>query len=193
MRILTIKKKSKTVLFGFLIVTVILGGLFYIQRQHSTETGIKIPLPPGASTAILSLTGVHQTATKNGVLEWELKAETAELESKSGRMVLKAPKVLFYLADGGQVHLTAEQGVLDTKSNDIQVQGNVRVVEDRYTLLTEQLDYKHAKRILRSDKPVHIFNQSADLKAAGMIYDLNTNQARFAGRVKGSLNEQLSL
>jgi LPS export ABC transporter protein LptC len=193
MSTLTTRKKLKVALFGFLVVTLILGGMVFMQRHYTTETGIKVPLPQSATKAILALTGVHQTATRNGTVEWELTAESAELESKSGRMTLNAPQVIFFLEDGRQVRLTAEHGVLDTQSNDMHVEGNVRVVEDRYTLLTEHLNYRHAERILSSEKPVHIFSQSADLRATGMTYDLNTNQARFAGRVNGSLSEQLPL
>ena len=190
---LTTQKKFKFALLGFLGLTLIIVAVVFIQWQRLPGTGITIPLPPNATKALLALTGVHQTATKNGVVQWELDAESAELESHSGRMFLKAPEVNFFLEDGGQIRLTAERGVLDTKSNDMQVQGNVRVVEDRYTLLTDQLNYNHTERILSSEKPVHVFGQMADLKAASMTFDLNTSQARFEGRVKGILNEHLAL
>ncbi len=187
------RKKFKLALLGFLALTLIIAGVVLFQKQRSSQTGITVPVPPSAAKALLALTGVRQTATKNGVLQWELDAETAELESRSGRMVLKAPQVDFFMEDGTRIHLTAEQGVLDTNSNDMQVQGNVRVSEDRYTMVAERLDYNHAARILSSDKPVHIFGRSADLTAERMTYDLNTSQARFEGSVRGILDEHFTL
>ena len=92
--------------------------------------------------------------------------------------------------DWGKVYLTASQGILFTRNNNIQVQGNVRVVNDRYTLVAETLDYEHAQRRLSTDRPVTITGQAFVLSSSSMIYDLNTNQAQLDGNVKGIVHEK---
>jgi LPS export ABC transporter protein LptC len=161
---------------------------FYQQRRESSPASI--PIPVSSAKALISLSNVHQTATKEGAVQWELDAKSAELEAKTGRMVLKRPKVEFYLDDGGKVYLTARWGILFTRNNNIKVRGNVRVVNDRYTLVAETLNYEHAKRRLRTDRPVTIKGQTFDLSSASMIYDLNTNQAQLDGDVKGIVYEK---
>jgi LPS export ABC transporter protein LptC len=161
---------------------------FYQQRQGSGA--VSIPLPASSTKALIALSKVHQIATKDGVVQWELDAESAELEAKTGRMVLISPKVQFFLDDGGNVTLTAQQGILFTDNNNINVRGNVKVVNDRYTLVAETLDYDHAQRRLYTDKPVTITGRAFDLSSAGLTYDLNTNQAQLDGDVKGIVHEE---
>jgi LPS export ABC transporter protein LptC len=162
--------------------------IFYQFRQD--RAAARIPLPSKAATqAIMALSQVHQTATKDGTVQWELDATTAELETGTGKMVLKSPKVIFFLDDGTQVNLTAKEGTLHTSSNNIEVRGNVLVRNDRYILTTQVLAYEHDQRVLHADVPVQIVGQDLELKAATMHYDLNANQTRFKGPVEGILFE----
>lgn len=161
---------------------------FYQQRRDASA--VSIPMPTSSTKALIALSKVHQTATKDGAVQWELDAKSAELEAETGRMVLKAPKVQFYLDDGGKVHLTARWGILFTRNNNIKVRGNVRVVNDRYTLVAETLIYEHAQRRLYTNRPVTITSQAFDLSSTGMTYDLNTNQAQLDGDVKGIVHEK---
>lgn len=171
---------------GVSIIAVIWA--FYQFRQD--RAAVRIPLPPKAATqAIMALSQVHQTATKDGAVQWELDATTAELETGTGKMILQSPKVTFFLDDGTRVKLTAKEGTLHTSSNDIEVRGNVLVRNDRYTLITEVLAYEHEQRVLHADAPVQIIGQDIELKAATMRYDLNANQTRFQGQVEGILFE----
>jgi LPS export ABC transporter protein LptC len=175
---------------GALVVVCItaIAWIFYQQRQGMSS--VKIPLPASGAKALIALSNVHQTATKDGAVQWKLDAKSAELEADTGRMVLEAPEVEFHLDDGTTVHLTAHKGILFTRNNNIQVQGNVHVINDRYTLVTEMLSYEHAQRLLRTDKPVKITSQAFGLSSAKMTYDLNTNQAQLDGDVNGVIYER---
>jgi LPS export ABC transporter protein LptC len=175
---------------GGSVIAVI--GVFYQFRQNSA--GTKIPLPPQTATkAIMALSQVHQTATKDGTVQWELDATAAELEAGTGKMVLQSPTVVFFLDDGTRVNLTAREGILYTRNNNIEVRGNVLVKNDRYTLMTEVLAYEHDDRLLQADAPVQIIGKDIELQPATMRYDLNTNQARFHGQVEGTLFEKPAL
>lgn len=161
---------------------------YYLQQQGPITASI--PLPTSSSKALMALSWVHQTATKDGKVQWELDAKSAELEAKSGRMVMKNPKVEFHLDDGGKVILTARRGILFTHNNDMKVRGNVRVVNDRYILVAETLDYDHKQRRLHTNKPATITGRAFDLSSSRMTYDLNTNRAQFDGDVQGIIHEK---
>ena len=161
---------------------------FFIQfRQHHDP--LQIPLPKGTANALMALSQVRQTATKDGVVQWKLEAASAELEAGTGNMVLQAPQIDFFLEKGGQVHMTAQKGILNTHSNNMEVQGHVLLRNGRYTLSTEELDYQHAQRIITARTPVQINGLTIQLHAATMTYDLNTSQAHFSGPVEGILHE----
>ena len=166
--------------------------MFYQYRQ--TREGVKIPLPAEKVTeAIMALSKVHQTATQDGHTQWELNADAAELEAGTGKMILQALNVNFFLEDGTRIEMTAQQGILYTKTNDMEIHGKVHIRNDRYTLTTESLTYEHDHRVLLADSAVHITSEAIELKAARMRYDLNTNQTQFDGQVEGILYENPAL
>ena len=55
------------------------------------------------------------------------------------------------------------------------------------------MNYTHDNRILYADSPVTITGDAMRLHAADMTYDLNTNQAQFSGRVKGTVRDDFAL
>jgi LPS export ABC transporter protein LptC len=183
-------KKIKWALTAALGLSIIAVVWIFCQFRQG-QSSLQIPLSPEQATkAIMALSRVHQTATKDGIVQWELDADTARLEADTGKMVLQSPQVDFFLDDGTRVHLTAQEGVLYTRNNNMEVRGNVQLHNDRYSLKTEVLAYEHDHRVMRTDAPVHITGQAIELKAATMHYDLKTNQALFSGPVEGLLYEK---
>lgn len=164
--------------------------LLFLSRSRRLDP---VPIPDIATKAVMTLAKLHQTATKDGKVQWELDAASAEMEADTGRMRLTAPEIEFTTDDGTKVRLTADQGLLDTRSNDMQVTGNVCLRDGRYTLVTEALIYQHEQRLLRSDVPVRITHTAFDLRANKMTYNLDENLARFDGQVEGTFNEDLAL
>jgi LPS export ABC transporter protein LptC len=161
---------------------------YFIQfRQHHDP--LQLPLPKATANALMALSQVRQTATKDGVVQLKLEAVSAELEAGTGHMLLQAPKIDFFLEKGGQVHMTAQKGILNTRNNNMEVHGHVLLRNGQYTLATEELDYQHEQRIITARTPVQINGRAIQLHAATMTYDLNTNQTRFSGPVEGILHE----
>lgn len=184
-------KMIKRLLTATVVVSVGLVVWIFVQfrQQHVPPT---MPLPEKASASKMTLSKVHHTATKDGAIQWKLEASSAELEANSDIMVLQNPLIDFYLEDGSRVNLQASKGKLNTKNNDLEVNGNVSVVDEHYTFKTEALAYQHQKRLLQADTPIDIIAHSFNLKAATMIYDLNAKQATFDGDIRGTIHEKPS-
>jgi LPS export ABC transporter protein LptC len=183
------RRKAKVKLALTLMLGVSLGAVFwyfFLFRQAP------VPATPAAKTtskAVMALSRVRQTATRDGVVQWKLEAVSAEMEADTGRMVLKSPQVEFFMEDGGKVHLTALKGILYTRDNNMEVQGNVHLRSDRYTLETEALTYDNKRHLITTTQEVRISGKTIRLHASAMTYDLKANQARFEGPVKGILHE----
>jgi LPS export ABC transporter protein LptC len=183
--------KLKQLLTAVVVVSVgLVVWIFFQFRQQ--QSSLTLPVPENATQAIMALSRVHHTATKDGAVQWKLEANSAELESDSGKMILNNPLIDFFLEDGGRVNLRALKGILNTRNNDIKVEGHVIVVNGRYTLKTDTLAYQHQQRLMQADTPVQIIGQTFNLKAATMIYDLDANQVTFNGDVKGTIHEKPS-
>lgn len=179
-------------LFKYLIIGVLLALAITVAMRSELlrkQRGTPLPSPKEIATdALMTLIGVHQTATKEGKVQWELDADSARLETENGRMILTGPKVDFLMEDGSKVHLTALKGVLDTRTNDMAARGQVHVRNEHYELETEHLKYEHQARVLNSKSPVRITGPAFDLRADRMTYNLEESRAYFDGRVEGNLN-----
>ncbi len=186
--------RKRTLKFAFTTVAIVgLALLVIVFLRFRRHQGGALTMPAPAVKALMTLAKVHQVATKDGRVQWELDAASAQLETDGGRMILASPKVQFHLEDGTTVHLTAEQGILYTRTNDMEVTGNVRLSNDRYTLMAQALIYRHGERLLLSDSPVEIKSATMDLRAEHMKYRLDDHQAQFDGHVKGTLDDRLDL
>ena len=164
------KRKVKIKLALTLVLGISLGAVFwyfFLFRQAAVPA---VPLPESAAKAVMALSDVRQTATKDGIVQWKLEAVSAEMEADTGRMVLKSPRVQFFMEDGGQVHLTARTGILYTRDNNMEVQGNVHLQSDRYTLVTEALTYDNERHLIVTTKEVQISGKTIALHAAAMTY-----------------------
>ena len=185
-------KKLKLFLLSVILITlgVILSIFVGQRRAYDNENHIVSEVQ---SKANISIGKVHQTATRNGITEWNLDAASVEYINKSNKAIFQDLSVTFYLKDKTKVYLTANQGILETDSNDIEVLGNVVVKNEFYSLKTENLHYKHNSRIIFSKVPVKISGNSLDFAADSMSLNLITNITLLQGRVKGTLNEKITL
>ncbi|MBI5064426.1 MAG: LPS export ABC transporter periplasmic protein LptC [Desulfatitalea sp.] len=181
------KHLIKYLLIGVLLVIVTTVAVRFVhfrqQQGHPLPTADQI-----ATDALMTLVNIHQTATKEGKVQWELDADSAQLEAENGRMILTGPRVDFITRDGGKVRLTARKGVLHTRSSDMAARGQVRLRNDQYELESESLKYQHKERLLSSQTQVRIIGPAFDLRADRMTYNLEENRAYFEGRVEGNLN-----
>jgi LPS export ABC transporter protein LptC len=144
-------------------------------------------IPKRAANAILASTRVHHTATRNGRIQWELEADSAQMKDKAKEVLLQSPDVVFFSDDGRKFNLTATRGRLNTKTNNLVVGGAVHLFNRHYDMHTEKLIYLHGKRLLESRGAVKIFSDSVQLQANAMTYEIDTEQAHFTGQVEGTI------
>lgn len=138
--------------------------------------------------ATLSINNLHQTASRNGVREWTLDARSAHLIQSENRSILEDLSVVFFLENQEKVTLTAQQGVLQTDTNDFQVNGQVVVKGSEYKMETSELRYRHDSRVIFTSVPADITGKSLKFTADKISFDLNSYKARLEGNVKGTIH-----
>ena len=186
------QKKLKFFLISLIFLTFGVILLVFLQYRLVLEKNDS-PISIGLSKANISIGKAHQTATRNGIKEWSLDAASAEYMDKNSQAIFKDLSMTFYLKDETKVYITANQGVLKTDSNDMEIYGNVVVRNKNYKLRCENLYYKHDQRIIFSKVPVNITGNSFELAADSMSLNLNTDKALFEGKVKGTFSDQFTL
>lgn len=142
--------------------------------------------------ANLSLGKIRQTATRDGRKEWSLEADSAHYMENENKAVLKNLLITYFLEDNSEVYLNAEQGILNTDTNDIEFSGNVVVRNEEYRLTTEKLGYEHKRRFIFINTPVHIAGDAADVTSNSATYDLKANKIVLTGNVKTAISRNFA-
>ncbi len=185
-------KMLKLFLLAFIVIALIVVITVFINYRRILENPEKLisSLPADAD---LSIGKIHQTSTKNGVKEFTLDAASAYYTASKKKVVLNDLSVTFFLKNKQEVYLTANKGILETDSKDIEVTGNVIVKNENSRLFTEKIHYKHGLRLLLSKVPVKIVGNLFQLTADRMSLDLNTNKTVFEGRVESAFSENFTI
>lgn len=186
------QKKLKFFLIFLIFLTFGVILMVFLQYRQFLEK-IDPPVSISQNQANISIGKAHQTATRNGRREWSLDAASADYVDKNSRAIFKDLSLTFYLKDETKVYVTANQGILKTDSNDMEIYGNVVVKNKDYKLRCENLYYNHHRRILFSKVPVNITGDSFELDADSMSLNLKDNKASFEGKVKGTFSEHFTL
>jgi len=169
-----------------IILAVFVTHRHFIEKKGDVVSDIR-------SEANISIGKAHQTAIKNGIKEWNLEASSVNYMGDKNQAIFQDLFITFYLKDKSQVYLTANKGILNIDSNDMEIFGNVVVKSATYRLKTENLFYRHNRRIIFSKVPVTVTGAVFDLAADSMSLNLNTNKTMFEGKVKGTLREVIKL
>lgn len=188
-------KKSKSVKIILLaVVSLIVGVIIFAymgyRRIVSAPELIISTIQEGAD---MSIGRIHQTSTRDGKKEWSLEANSAQYSQSKKQVILENLAVTFFLEDNSEVYLTANHGLLNTASNDIEVSGNVVVKKDQYTLKTENLSYTNNRRLILAKSAVTISGDSHEISADTATFDLNTKEIILEGDVEGAIAEDITL
>jgi LPS export ABC transporter protein LptC len=185
-------RKLKIFLLAVILIGVgIITAVYLINRTGSG--GNDRPTVSLSGQASMAIGKIYQTATRDGIQEWNLEAQSAEFFKEKKEAHLKQLSVTFFMKDQRKVYLTADRGILNTDTNDIAVAGHVIVKDDALRLETEKLNYDHQRRIIAAPVPVKITGDGLNLAAQSMVLDLNTSRARLDGNVEGTYSEKIAL
>ena len=182
------KHKKLSILFLAIILVTIgtIAAVFVGYKQVVTAPEqLLSSIKEGAN---LSLGKIRQTATRDGKKEWSLEAGSAHYIENDKKAVLKNLFITYFLKDNREVYLEAEEGILQTDTNDIEFSGNVVIKNDEYQLRTRRLSYEHERRVIFSKDPVQISGEDVELSAKSIEYDLNLDTIILAGKVEAAIS-----
>ena len=173
-----------------LVAIGIIGAVFIGYR--SVATAPEQLLSSIKDGADLSLGKIRQTATRDGKKEWSLEAGSAHYIENDKKAVLKDLLITYFLKDNSEVYLQAEEGILQTDTNDIEFSGHVVIRNEDYQLRTNRLSYEHERRVIFSNEPVQVSGKSVKLSAQSLKYDLNLNKIVLTGNVEADISRDFA-
>jgi LPS export ABC transporter protein LptC len=143
-------------------------------------------IPEKSNEADIQLQKIHYTSTNDkGVKEWELKALSANYFQDKDLIEFEDVKVIYYSEKGKVFTLRGDNGLLNIKTKDIQLSGNViGTSNDGYRFRTESLVYKADKHQAKTDDKVFLEGPYFDLEGWGMIMDVEKEKVSLLNDVR---------
>ena len=186
-------KIKKLSIILLLVILIAIGTVVAVFIGYQTVSNApEMLLSSIKDGANLSLGKIRQTATRDGKKEWSLEAGSAHYMEDEKKAVLKDLFITYFLEDNREVYLNADQGILNTGTNDIEFSGNVVIRNEEYRLTTEQLSYEHKRRFIYTDNPVNISGDGAELSANSATYDLEADKIVLTGNVATAISRNFS-
>ncbi len=174
---------KKLLLLGFFLNFLVIGGIYFFTRSSKEVKCIDVK---DTSTLFFHL---HYQEVKNGIKSWELKAQEAQrVQGDTEKLGLVKVKAIFYPQNGIPVYLEAERGLLNIKTKDFVLKGNVHVWQPGgYTFSAPMVFYTQKEHLLYTTTPVTITGENLHLQAQKMRFFVKENRIVFSQEVKTCL------
>jgi len=185
-------QKIKLLLSMVIIIAVGISTAIFVFYRQAWNKPEKI-LSAIQDKANISIGKIHQTSTRDGREEWSLEASSASYMNEEKKAVFQNPSLVFFPKEEHTLYLKANQGVLKTDSNNIEVSGNVVVKNRNYILETESLFYENSNHTFSTKAPVKITGDDFNFTADSVSFDLNSNKTVLKGNVSGTFSQKFSL
>ena len=154
--------------------------LGYIVIGHVRSNAPPPIDPPILEDADAGMEGFVYRQTKDGMVQWEVAAQRAEVFEERHEATLVDVQLRLFGHDGEEMMLDADEGSIDTVTNDFELrnQGDPIVIElaNGYTILTPQLHWTDAKQEIRTPSPVTIQGNGFTITGVGLVGHLESEE-----------------
>ncbi|HEY4707034.1 MAG: LPS export ABC transporter periplasmic protein LptC [Deltaproteobacteria bacterium GWA2_55_10] len=129
---------------------------------------------------------IHYSGTKEGRVEWELDARSAERSREEDLTLFEDVKITFFADDGTPYVLTSRQGTFKEGAGEINVTGDVKIesVKEGYTLKTDTLKYMIGTKEITTPDKVAMTSGKMDLEGVGLLVRIDSEEFRLLSKVK---------
>ncbi|MBW1742910.1 MAG: LPS export ABC transporter periplasmic protein LptC [Deltaproteobacteria bacterium] len=182
---------SKTRILLYCLIVVMVAGIGFALMSHSRpeekeSVALESVMPEKSDVC---LNRIHHVATRDGVKEWTLDAESAQYEKAGSKTVFKDISATFFLEGGRDVTLSSRDGVLLTDTKDMEIWGDVVARSGSYQLNTNRIRYDHKAQVLSTKTPIVIKGKGLEITGDRMTFDLQTEHVVVQGQVQAVLED----
>ena len=141
----------------------------------------------------LSLNNFEYRDVKEGKARWTVWAATATYFEDRRETVLDQVKAVFFLENGKQVELQGDTGVLHNDTNNMEINGNVKVrYDDAYELTTGRLLYDRDKELIHTAAKLLVEGDGIILKGQGMRLEMAKRTLTILSHIETTLEGTVS-
>jgi LPS export ABC transporter protein LptC len=127
--------------YGFKNDGIQSGKVNRLEKKYISGDSLYTPPPPveeakSDPAANITFNGSSIVERKDGKKLWELSAESVQVDPNSKKVSLNNLKGILYREDGGRIDLVAREGLYDTASKEIFLEGEVKAVSSDGAVFT---------------------------------------------------------
>ena len=141
--------------------------------------------PPPAQFPVLQeadaeMEGFVYRQTKDGIVQWEVVAQKAEVFEAKHEAALETVELRLLGHDGEEMMLQADEGLINTETNDFEMRNREELITielaNGYTILTPHIHWIDAKQEIRTPNPVTIQGQGIRITGIGLVGFLESEE-----------------
>ena len=170
------------------LLAIALSGLFIIQAGVFSPPAPKDVKPAATVANPEQITGQNSriTGLDKNQRPYEIRAKSGQQDKIIETLVhLQSVEGAFERPSGARLDVTASTARYDTKSRDLELQGNVQFAEaSRFKAVMDKALVNMDNQVLTSKSPVEVEMQDSKIKADSLTISDNGNRIVFRGGVK---------
>ncbi|MBW2107977.1 MAG: LPS export ABC transporter periplasmic protein LptC [Deltaproteobacteria bacterium] len=175
-----IRMRTVLVVLIALMLAGLAAGLWRLHRLQKDPGDILAVMPEHAD---VTLHHIRHVATRDGRKQWSLNADSVRYKKAGNLFELENVRVTFYLKDGQSVQVTGDHGVFCEDTKQIEISGNVLVLQADRKMRTDRLRYDDERQAISTDTPVTLEGDGIRLTGRNLAFSFATEQAVVWGNV----------
>ena len=158
------------------------GGICFFFRQ-APAPGAVLPQPAAQREVVFEKTELVEE--EDGKRLWEFKADAVTIDETTKKIYLTAVKGTVYREDGSSVTLIARNGVADTTSKEILLEGEVLAQSSSGASFTApKVRWAGQQQWFFADGGVRLVRQGTVISGEQLESDVNMEQMKIRGNAK---------
>lgn len=164
---------------------LVIGGLYYFLKDEPLAPEAPVQAANVEQVSTLSYAGNSITEEKDGKPLWQIGAEFIEIDVATKNTTMKNIKGTFYQANGGKIDITAPGAVLDSKTKDIVMTGNVHAIaSDGTTFTAEETRWSGQQEYFYGSGNVLLTKDETVMTGDKIESDANMTKVKIYGNAK---------
>lgn len=170
---------------GVIALLVLAGLTAWLQSGHQRGIDRVAPAGPEWYFTIASLTATDS----DGRIVYRIDAPRIAHEPTDDTALLESPRLEWLQGGGPPLVITAALGHADASTQRVALSGGVAVVDNstgtRIEFRSDELMVDAGTRIASTSSAVHVVSLHGELRAVGLIADMNAGTIRLESSVRG--------
>ncbi len=154
--------------------------VYILITRSEIRSSPKVELLSDVSQATVGMQEFTFLQSRDGVVQWEVRAKHAQVDEAQNQAVLETVHVTLYGKKGREMTLEGDQGTIRTDTRDFVLANQDRPleieIEGGYTVLTNHLAWADQRQELHTEAPVTIRGNGVEITGRGLIARLETDE-----------------